>query len=1227
MRIPPFILLLLLVYPFFGYSQCSINASSDGCLDEPILFGSVPNNVKSASWDFGDNSTSTQINPVHRYTTTGSKKVKVTYTLPNNTTCTAEHDIFIHAPPEIDIEITSRTEYCLSINELCLKDNSDKGATNTPIARRLILWGDGASDVKNNPIKGQVTCYSYQRTGKYPVTIELTNTKGCKSIEEFDVTIKQDYIPSFDYVSSTVDCDGAVVCLENDSADSQPPGLTSYEWDMGDGTTYTQPWKGICHKYTKSGNYDVTFRTTLNNGCVNEKKINVSVVIPEVHFNVIGDDSMKCYPLPFNYQQIHRPGYKYKWRIMDSLKSVLDTFGTNSKATVFPPTTGYYYIQLEISVGSCTEVRIVDSIRSVGVRADANLYNANQCDFRDTVYACNKSDYYWTDSVTYFWKFGDADTTNWCTSDQYNNLNVDSNCSYVYGDDAKHKYKRLGCFRHTLIAYDHRNGCIDSTRSTVVLQNPSPEDFSYDVKKKCLGYEGDYTFNFLVDGCPGNIFINYDSACGKDMFTPLTPNYNYTTTCDPSGWVTVGFIVSVGQVKIYRSCDTTDYYYDSSRICRDTFWMHNWFKISKPPVAYFDISKEKCIPAKIQTDLLYERQPNVTKLVWFWGDGETNEYNFDQKPEVLPQDTHVYTQSGQYKIQVLLETDSGCFSTESLSLSVGYFNEIFFDSIICPHQEIQFRDSVLYWDDPRQFWRDTSRAAAGLEMLKWNLDDGRGWFEDKPLPKVNYPKEGTYLIQLATKDKFDCRDTARRFLHVVGVNAHIKNIDKELLCDDIIQFFDSSWIPSPFDSVTKWYWDFGDGRTPSYLQDPFHFYSSYGEFVLTLAVETDSGCKDTTTLKINIDGPKPYFDIVSDSVGCVPFTAEFRNLSADCSDFIWYFGDSSNTTLSTQSDTNIKFTYDKPGVYYIYLWGADSVTNPDNNNNIYYCKTTFPDSNAINPIIRRVVVLPIPKADFLMDTVVCTSSPMQLTDISDSIYKIYRWYISNGDSIISTTGTGDYRFADTGEFSISYLPYYIPKGPYQRSCYDTVTRNVKVRDYEGKMSFEQVEDCPIYKFTNESKNVRDATWDFGDNVSGDRYSKEYNTEFNFVEDPGDHEICLYVTNKYGCMDTVCTTINSTYNFQLFIPNIITPQNDGLNDEYEIDIENEDLYDLKIYNRWGELVYRRVGDAAYGSGLNWDGTEFRTGKECPAGTYYYIFKYRKACYKDEEVVEGTVTLLR
>ncbi len=82
-----------------------------------------------------------------------------------------------------------------------------------------------------------------------------------------------------------------------------------------------------------------------------------------------------------------------------------------------------------------------------------------------------------------------------------------------------------------------------------------------------------------------------------------------------------------------------------------------------------------------------------------------------------------------------------------------------------------------------------------------------------------------------------------------------------------------------------------------------------------------------------------------------------------------------------------------------------------------------------------------------------------------------------------------------------------------------------------------------------------------------------------------------------------------------LPNTFTPNADELNDLF---VPRKAIFvssvDMKIFNRWGELVFE-TNDPL----INWDGTDIQSGEPLAEGTYYYV------CDVLEETIEGLVVV--
>lgn len=110
---------------------------------------------------------------------------------------------------------------------------------------------------------------------------------------------------------------------------------------------------------------------------------------------------------------------------------------------------------------------------------------------------------------------------------------------------------------------------------------------------------------------------------------------------------------------------------------------------------------------------------------------------------------------------------------------------------------------------------------------------------------------------------------------------------------------------------------------------------------------------------------------------------------------------------------------------------------------------------------------------------------------------------------------------------------------------------------------------------------------------------------------------VFVTDANGCNSKVYDIVVPESKIDcLRIPNVFTPNGDGVNDEWII--ENIELFPeahIYIYNRWGQLLYHGRGDSE-----RWDGS-YR-GHFVPSGVYLYVVSLESV----EEKYEGTVTVL-
>jgi gliding motility-associated-like protein len=161
---------------------------------------------------------------------------------------------------------------------------------------------------------------------------------------------------------------------------------------------------------------------------------------------------------------------------------------------------------------------------------------------------------------------------------------------------------------------------------------------------------------------------------------------------------------------------------------------------------------------------------------------------------------------------------------------------------------------------------------------------------------------------------------------------------------------------------------------------------------------------------------------------------------------------------------------------------------------------------------------------------------------------------------------------------------------------------------------------------NNSNSVVDTlfTWYFTD---ADNNTEVFHTESlalivkDYISE-GLYTVCLEVEeNLNHCIDSTCVEIQIYDKPSLIAPNVFTPDNDGINDEFYLPSSALITLSCEIFDRWGNKVYEFISPTD-----KWDGSNMKNSKPCTDGVYFYVYEGESSNgtkYKGQ----GTIQLIR
>jgi len=167
------------------------------------------------------------------------------------------------------------------------------------------------------------------------------------------------------------------------------------------------------------------------------------------------------------------------------------------------------------------------------------------------------------------------------------------------------------------------------------------------------------------------------------------------------------------------------------------------------------------------------------------------------------------------------------------------------------------------------------------------------------------------------------------------------------------------------------------------------------------------------------------------------------------------------------------------------------------------------------------------------------------------------------------------------------------------------------------------------RFINNSLNGSAFEWIFLDTLGGIKQNEtthnvEEMTEFTYETADEYYYPYMVSTSEEGCIDTFrLEQAIFVVPSQLLIPNVFSPNGDGVNDFFVFKHQSLQTCKVTIVDRTGKVVYKRKIEDIY-TWDGWDGNVHESSRKAPEGQYFYVVEaigYDGMEYKDLNIYEN------
>ena len=970
----------------------------------------------------------------------------------------------------------------------------------------------------------------YKKAGNYTVTVTMTdNSIACSAKSTFKVQVKPLPTPSFSVDKIKV-CPNFPVQFTNTSQEG-----SDFVWNFGEGSySGKTPPPTI---YLKEGDYNVSLEAKGKNGCVGQTKLTKYILVHNPHPKIAADKWKGCSMLTTQFSDsstmsdTDNPIVKWEWEL------------GNGKTTTgkTPPTQiydiGKYDIKLKLTTkNNCVNDTIFKSFIKVGriEKVNFTVKPSAECvkkpiQFLDasTILAPHTED-----EIIATWEFGDGAKE------------MKTNPSHAYASDT-------GGFKVKL-KIDFR-GCLDSVLIPKVVYI-KPSLASFEVQK--LYCNPIMPLNVLFNDrtkskSTDNVSVNWSFGDGKtgniskvDMQNPALGSMN-------SIFTEYGTYTAIQTVTNHTTgcVDTAKREFHIS-------WIKPSFTLDQDSICQFSDAGFK------DNSTTFSKHPLAS---WQYVSGDGGQVSGKNS-------TYTYKSGGKFSVKLIPTNSVGCSDTISFdSITVLTLPK----AVIVPNRKIGCIGTDINY-------LNQSHVQGNGVLLKsfyWNFDYTKSKdssFNIVATKSVKYEGVGKFYSYLKVKDFFGCTSFLDSTLIEI-TQPSSEYAYKPVVCNnEVFKTYCKNAAPG-----TKNSW-LVDNVQIAIDQDTLSFSFQdksddiFVNHTISMASVDINGCPNKKENSISVSLPKSNISYSLKSqiennlndkgeFKCPPIESKYKDITASIGKIdssYWSFGVGKKAVIHTPT-----INYLFPGIYSVTLRSKDE----------YGC---FDDTTVL---------------DFL--TILGPKAVSSWTSMGDICGQNYAFQLSKLENVSSIYWNMDDKTFVPDSLTLKHSYQNIqtfgptvtlkdPEGCKVVYPLDSITipdKGIKA-NYEISKKSIKIGEYTVFKDLSIPKNNL-VLWKWnlfdGDTVIT---LKSENINHRYIQS-GEKEIVLTIKDQNGCLDQEFQTLFVIDDYD--VPNVITPNGDGVNDVLVFFDEIFSEYSVTIFNRWGNKVYTVKNQKGV---FVWDGTD-------------------------------------